>query len=243
MNETMEIDVMDLARGLWKRAWIIILCAVLAASISLVYTMNFITPTYQASVTMYVNNNSEATTGMNSSDLAVALQLVNTYVNIIQSDKVLEKVVNETGLNISAAQIRRMLTAEVVNDTEMFRVSIISPNAQMSTDIVNAIASIAPNEISQIVEGSNAKVVDYAKVPSSRHAPSYVSNTILGGLIGAFLVIAVIVVIMLADNRVRSENDLRKMCNVPVLGAIPDFAESAKQVEKRARNNERRQAR
>lgn len=243
MNETMELDVMELIRGVWKRAWIVILCAVLAASISLVYTLNFITPTYRASVTMYVNNNSEVTTGMTSSDLAVALQLVNTYVNIIQSDKVLEKVVDETGLNISAGQIRQMLSAEVVDETEMFRVSIISPNAQMSTDIVNAIASIAPAEISQIVEGSNAKVVDYAKVPASQHAPNYVTNTILGGLIGAVLVVAVIVIIMMADNRVRNENDLIRIYNVPVLGAIPDFAESAKQVEKRARTTERRQAR
>lgn len=243
MDEVMELDVKELLRTLWKRAWIIILCAALAASISLVYTRNFITPTYKASATMYVNNNSEATSAMTSSDLAVALQLVNTYVNIIQSDKVLERVIDATGLNISSAQIRQMLSAEVVGKTEMFRVSIVSPNPQMSMDIVNAIASIAPAEISQIVKGSDAKVVDYAKLPASPYAPNYVTNTILGGLIGAFVVIAVIVLIMLTDYRVRSENDLMKICKVPVLGAVPDFMESAKQIEKGAKEAERRQVR
>lgn len=242
MDEMIEIDVKELLRGLWKRAWIIVLCAVLTAAISLVYTVNFITPTYKASVTMYVNNNSEVSSGMTSSDLAVALQLVNTYVNIIQSDKVLEKVVEETGLNLTAAQIRSMLSAEVVDETEMFRVSIISPNAKMSTDIVNAIASIAPDEISLIVEGSNAKVIDYAKEPTSRHAPSYTGNTVLGGIIGAVLVIAVIVIAMLADNRVKNESDLGKIYNIPVLGVIPDFAETVKQKEKAAERKERRRA-
>ena len=69
------------------------------------------------------------------------------------------------------------------------------------------------------------------------------SAVILGGLIGAFVVIAVIVLIMLTDYRVRSENDLMKICKVPVLGAVPDFMESAKQIEKGAKEAERRQVR
>lgn len=241
MGGNTEINLKDLIQTLLKRAWIIILCAVLGAAVSLVYTVKFVTPTYKAGVTMYVNNNTTIS-GMTSSDLAVALQLANTYVNIIKSDAVLDKVIDETGLNLSASQIRGMLSAEVVDETEMFQVNIISPDPQMSADIVNAIAAIAPDEISRIIEGSSAKVIDYAKVPANRYAPSYTSNTILGGFAGAAVVIAVILILKFTDGRVQTEDDLLAISKIPVLGTIPDFAETARQQEKAAQKKERQGA-
>lgn len=242
MNDMVEVDFKDLMRIVIKRAWVVILCAVLAAAIVFVYTKNFVTPTYKASVTLYVNNNSEDSGMVSSSNLAVALQLVNTYVNIIQSDTVLQKVVEETGLNISADQVRDMLSAKVVEKTEMFEVSIISPNPQMSADIANAIASIAPAEIAMIIEGSSAKVIDYAKVPVNRHAPNYTRNTLLGGLLGAVFAVAMIVAFVVFDKRVKTENDLKKICDIPVLGAIPDFSTSAPPVKGTKEKQERRKA-
>lgn len=238
MEEVMEIDIRTLMKNLLKRAWIIVICAVLTAAVSLMYTVNFVTPTYRASVSMYINNNSDISSQVSSSDLAVALQLANTYVNIIKSNTVLEKVVETTGLNLTAEEIKQMMSAEVVDETEMFRVSIISPNAQMSADIANAIASVAPAEISMIIAGSNAKVIDYAKVPTSRYAPNYTVNTVVGGLVGAVVAIAVIAISVLADGSVCSEDDLMRIYQAPVLGAIPDFAASMKYTENYGRHGE-----
>lgn len=232
MDEVLDIDVKALMQNILKRIWIVILCAILTAAVSLMYTVNFVTPTYKASVSMYINNNSGASDRVSSSDLAVALQLALTYVNIVKSDTVLEEVVETTGLNLTVEEIKSMMSAEVVDETEMFRVSIVSPDPQMSADIANAIASVAPAEISKIIEGSNAKVIDYAKVPTSRFAPSYTTNTVVGGLVGGFVAIAVIVISVLADSCVRGEDDLMRIYKVPVLGAIPDFAASAKYTER-----------
>ncbi len=239
MDETYEINLQELAMALLKKAWLIVLCAVLAAALTLVYTVEFVTPTYKASVTMYVNNNPDTSNKVSSGDLAVALQLVNTYVNIIQSDTVLEQVIAQTGLNVSAGAIRGMLSAEVMNETEMFQVSIVSPSAQMSADLANAIATVAPAEISKIIEGSSAKVVDNAKVPTSQYSPNVTRNTTLGGLIGAVLVIAVIVIITLLDKRIHSEADLEKVAKLPVLGVIPDFSETLKADSAYAHKSER----
>ena len=235
MDEFMDIDVRVLFQGILKRAWIIIVCTILAAAVALMYTMNFVTPTYKASASMYINNNShKGTTSdkVSSGDLAVALQLSVTYVNIIQSDAVLDKVVETTGFELTSNQIKSMMSAEVVGETEMFRISIVGPNAQMAADIVNAIADIAPDEISRIIEGSSAKVIDYAKVPNSQYGPNYTTNTVIGGFIGAVLSVAVIVITTLADTCIHTEADLTRIYQAPVLGAIPDFVASAKYSEK-----------
>ncbi len=232
MEENMELNMKDLSKTLLKRFWIIVLCAVLVGSAVLVYTVNFVTPMYEASVTLYVNNNTAESNKVISSDLAVALQLVNTYVKIIESDAVLENVIAQNGLNLTAKDIRDMLSAESVDDTEMFRVKITSPNPQMSADIANAIADVAPAEISKIIEGSSAKVIDHAKVPATRSSPNYITNTIMGIMTGGLLAMLAIVLSLCMDKRVKNEEDLMKIFEAPVLGEIPDFTQISKDEEK-----------
>lgn len=233
MEEQMEINLKEVFRALLKNAWIIALCAVLVGSVVLAYTVNFVTPMYQSHVTLYVNNGSNESGTVSSSALAVQLQLVNSYVTIIESDTVLEKVISDSGFNLTAKDIREMLTAEPVDETEMFRVNITSPNAQMSADVANAIANVAPAEISKIIEGSSAKVIDYAKVATSRISPNYTVSAITGVLVGALLASTVIVLSVCLDKQVKSEEELLKICPIPVLGAIPDFTQINKEDEKR----------
>ena len=95
MQDFSEIDLKQLLLALIHKAWLLVLCALIAGGIAYVYTANFITPLYRASVSIYVNNASpQAGNGsyISGSDLATAQRLVNTYVNIIRSNTVLEKV-------------------------------------------------------------------------------------------------------------------------------------------------------
>lgn len=235
MKENIEFDVRGLVKLLLKRAWIIVLCALLGGGTALLYTANFVTPMYRAEVTMYVNNNSGNSDTVSSSNLAVAMQLVNTYVNIIQSNMVLDKVIEETGIMLTPGQVRSMLTAESINETEMFAVRVTSPSPQMSADIANAIADIAPTEISKIIEGSSAKVIDYAVVPTSRVSPSYTVNTVVGALIGGVLSAMFFVVCFLLDTRVKSAEDLEAIYPISVLGEIPDFTRPVQDQKKKVR--------
>lgn len=236
MGETVEIDLRELFKVLWKRAWIIVLCAIIVGTSVLAYTVNFVTPQYKANVTIYVNNNSSKENAyISSSDLAVALRLVSTYVNIIQSHTVLEKVIAEAGLALTTDQVRRMISAEVVGETEMFNVTVTTPNPQMSADLANAIAAVAPDEIAAIIEGSSAKIIDYARVPTARSSPNYTTSAIIGAFIGAALAIAVILIQNLLDLRVRNEEELARIGSVPVLGVIPDMRSEMKNAGKKVR--------
>lgn len=234
MKETIEIDLKALAREVVKRIWIVILCAVVVAGAALTYTACFVTPTYQASIKVYVNNKTNNSTGgVASSDLSVALKLVNTYVNILESDNVLEKVAAQSGYDIELKQLREMIDAQPVDDTEMFTVSVTSEDPHMSAQVANAVAAVAPEAISGIIEGSSAKIIDYAKVPTGRHSPSYAKVAVLSLFAGAFLAVLVIVMCSVLDKRVKGEEDLLKLCDVPVLGLIPDIAFEEKRTRKR----------
>lgn len=235
MNKNMEINIVELLKALAKRIWIVILCAVLVGGAMFAYTMNFVTPQYSASVSIYVNNKTTTldNAAISSGDLAVALRLVDTYVNIIQSNRVLEKVLEETNIALSAGQLRGMISAGAIGETEMFRVSVTSPNPQMSADLANAVAKVAPGVISDIIEGSSAKVIDYANVPGSPSSPNYRRSAMLGALLGAVLAVFGIIASVQLDTRIKSEEDLRNICKVPVIGVIPDLATPVKKSGKK----------
>ena len=90
-----------------------------------------------------------------------------------------------------------------------------------------------PDRISEIVDGSSVRIVDYAIIPSHRSGPSMVKNTAMGILAGGFLAAALVVVRFLMDDRsrvmIKSSDELRELYpDIPVLAMIPDMRMSEK---------------
>lgn len=229
-NGAMEIDLWELAL-LYLRRWrLLAVCCILAAALALAYTLGCVTPLYRASITVYVNSvkNSQQIDYVSASNLATSQQLVNTYVNIIRSDTVLEKVIEQAELSCTAKDLRAMMTAEQVDETELFTVYISHPDPEMAAKIANAVAQVAPGEIEGFVDGSSTKIIDYAKVPQARYSPSYKKNVLLGGMLGGVLAVAYVTAAHLLDVRIKREEDLERLFDLPVLGQIPAFEDEKK---------------
>lgn len=231
MQDFTEIDLMPLLTALLKKLWLLVLCAVLLGGAAFLYTRYCVTPMYRASVSVYVNNISskvdpDRVEYVSGSNLATAKQLVTTYVNIIRSDRVLTKVVEQSGLDVSVGSVRGMMTASSRDDTEMFDIYVSSPDPEQAAQVANAIADVAPDQIAAIVEGSSTKIIDYATVPTSPYSPNYQRNVLMGAVVGAVLAAAYVVLRTLLDKRVKSEDDLERLTELPVLGVIPDFSDA-----------------
>lgn len=228
MNKTRELDLRLLVLALMRKLWLIVLCAVIIGAAAFGYTKYFVTPMYRASVTIYVNNNrlniEGNTATLTTSDLSVAQRLVSTYVITLKSDRVLNKVAQELDVEMSASQIRGMISAEAVDNTEVFNVTITNADPALAAQIANAVAKVAPDEISEIVVGSSTKIIDYATVPKSPSSPNVMRNTALGAVIGIVLAAVIAILQELLDVRVREEQDVTRLSEAPILGRIPDFA-------------------
>lgn len=236
MDNTKEINLSELVSALLRKAWLIVVCAVAAGSLTFAYTANFITPLYRSSVKIYVNNRSESAvsqiTGVSGSDLSTSQKLVATYINILSSDTVLQEVANAVkeshGIRVSAAGIRSMMSASAMGDTEIFQVYISNADPERAAIIANAIADIAPGQITNFIDGSSTKIIDRAKVPSSPYTPNKTKNTALGMVVGAVLAACFVILQTLLDVRVKGEEDLAAISSAPVLGLIPDLATEVK---------------
>lgn len=227
MRNGMEIDLQKLLLAYLQKWWIIVATTLVAAFGAWLISAHFVTPMYQASITVYVNSikGDQEINSISSGTLATAQKLVDTYVTMIESDTVLEKVAEEAGETVTAGQIRRIMSAKQVDSTEIFKVIITHKDPAFAANVANAIADVAPTEIEEFVEGSSAKIIDYAKVPVNPSSPSVGRNTILGGMIGAVIAVIYLTIRFLLDVRIKDETDLNMLFDLPVLGQIPSFEE------------------
>ncbi len=226
-----QIDVRRLWNAIVGRWWLIAVSAVLCAVLFFVGTFYLVTPQYTSSALFYVNNNlsiGDTALSITSGDLSAAKSLVNSYIVILKTRASLSEVIDYSGVNRTCGELQGMISAASVNSTEVFEVKVQSPDPQEAEKIASAIAYILPKRISSIVEGTSAKVVDYAIVPSSPSSPSYPKNTFLGFAAGFLLSVAYLVIRELFDITIRSEEDVVQCCDVPILAAVPDMMAQAK---------------
>ena len=231
-SEEIEIDLSRVFGAVLNKAWLVAMVSVICAMLAFLGTFFFVTPLYQSSAMFYVNNTAlsvgDATLSLSSGDISASRGLVKTYIVILDTRETLLDVIDYAGVDLTYSQIKGMIQAESVDSTEVFRVVVTNPDPEEAEKIANAIAYILPKRISSIVEGTSAKVVDAAVVPSGPSSPSYSKNTLLGFVIGFALTVAIIVLRELLDTSIRAEEDIEQVCKHPVLAAVPDMAAPSK---------------
>lgn len=230
LNNEIEIDLQRLLGAVLNKAWLIGLAAVLCAVLAFLGTFLFITPKYQSSVMLYVNNSlsSDIIESITSSDISASRGLVKSYLVILNTRETLNAVIDYAGVDRTYGQVKGMISAAAVDNTEIFRVVVTSPDPKEAEQIADAISYILPKQISNIIEGTSTKIVDTAIMPTSPSSPNYTKNTMLGFIVGMLFVAAIIVLRTIFDNTIRTEEDIQQKTQYPLLASVPDMQTHSK---------------
>lgn len=227
-RDMIEIDLLKLVLILWRKAWAIVLAMIVMGGIAFGVTYNFIEPTYQSSVKVYVNNTNQNNTTMTQSDVNLQRTLVQTYIVTLKSRTTLNEVIKQADLDYNYEELSSMISAEAVNSTEVFEVTVVSKDAKEAAEIANTIAEVLPTRISEIIESSSVKILDYAIINNEPVSPSYIKNIAIGALAGAVVAVALIFLQFVLDNKIHSEEYLIEHYKYPILAVIPDLTATSK---------------
>ncbi len=227
----MEIDLIQLAKLLIKKAWIIILSAVICAAIAFGYSHYFLKPLYTSTSRIYINNSSVEgyENKVTASDISAAESLVNNVVAIIKSETVINAVYDDIGKELgisSPSKIKNMLDASVVTDTVMVDISIETTDPEKSQKLCESFVKVAQKRIEEIIEKSGVSVVDEPNLPEGKSFPITKNYVLVGLLIGLVLSAAIIIISDIIDSRISSAQDFEEnFPDIPVIGIIPKMEE------------------
>ena len=232
-RKIVKIDLAKLIMFVLKRCWLIVLCAELGFGALYIRTTRFMPDTYTASGTMYVNNGNpsmEQYQYTNQSDLDSAVRLIDTYLIVVKSEKVMKSVVDQLSSDypgIQAKYIASTLSMASVSETGVASVRSTTNSAKLSRDIVNAVLDAAPSEIIRVVSAGNIEIIDYAVAPMLPDSKGEISRGILGGMTGAVLAGCILLVMFLMNQRITDATDLTDNYTPPVLASIQRIKEDS----------------
>lgn len=223
-QEKIEIDVLQLVKVLWKRKWIIVLAALIAGVVSFAYSSFVIKPQYTSTTRIYVVNRNQADKpGLSNQDLQAGAYLVKDYREIILSQDVLEKVVTDQKLTIDAKTLGKKVSVNVPTDTRIVSISVRDVNPEEASRIANALREVAAQKIILITRVSDVTTLDEARPATSPSSPNIRRNTMMSVIVVTGLVILVVLLVELLDDRVKRPEDIEEVMQLSLLGVVPNL--------------------
>lgn len=225
-NTKDTFDLMELIHQIKKYFWVLLLSMLVMGAAGFGISKFLIEPKYESEITMIVNTGQSDTVTVTNDNITSAQNLVSTYAVIIKSNTVLNQVISELELDMTYDELESNVYVDAVDDTQVMRVAVRDTDRELSAEIVETIAEIAPDVIVDTVEAGSCKVISQVITDEDPVTPNVLKNSLIMAALG--LLISVIVIILCTLFKVKKivdENDAKKYTGLTVLGVIPEVIE------------------
>jgi len=222
-----ELDLKELISIFMKRKVLIIMVVIIFALVGAIYTLKFITPVYTSETRLVLvqagteNNLQGDSTSITTSDVTLNSKLVDSYIEIATSpDKVLSKVIQNLNLDMTIEKLESIVEVSQKVDTNVIIITVKHTDPELSCNIANEIAKTFVGAVEDIYKLSNLSVLDAAKVPQEPSNIHLAKNVLIFAFVGGIIVSGYILLINMLDTTVKSDVDIEKTVNLPVLASI-----------------------
>ena len=223
-NQAVEIDVFAMLKTLWKRKFSIVLVALVFAIAAFGYSAFLAKKEYQSTSRIYVvSRQNQDNNALTNSDLQAGSYLVKDYREIILSQNVLSQAIEELKLDMTPAELSKKISVSVPTDTRILSITAKDGNPKEAARIANGLRNVAAEKIIAVTKVSDVTTLDEAEVPQTPSSPNIRRNVLLGFIAGAGLMVVLMVVVEVLDDRVKRPEDIEELMGLTLLGIVPDM--------------------
>ena len=213
-----QIDLIDILFELKKHWFIILLCGILGFGLMAVYTKFFVRPVYKSSSQIYIRGSD---TVASLADLQIGSSLTSDYAIIFTGRPVLEEMIEALRLDIRAQDLKRWITISNPSGTRILEVGVSCYDPQLAADIANEVVEIGVSRVKEIYT-KEPYLLETAIVNPAPTGPNLMKNATLGGFVGLFLILAILLIRYFTYNTIHGVSDVENYMNLPVLSVIPE---------------------
>jgi len=221
-----ELTVDKLIEFFLKKWYMIVISAVIFGLAAHIYSLSVLEYSYTSRGTMIVTNTMNEQSEISKSDLDTSARLVETYRILLTSTKFCEKIAAKLDNEYTANYIKSSLSLTSVNKTEVLSVKATTKNKAFSKKLAQCVLDNAQEEINSVSHAYHVKILDNASEPTAKRTPNVSFNTFIGVLAGIIFSVVCGLISTMFDTKLKDEEELKIMYNIPTLGAIPNMEEN-----------------
>ena len=218
------MDYLRIARKHWRSIVAVTLLTTLAASVFTLLSK----PTYTATTSLFLSVKSVASAGELNSGSTYAENQVQSFARVTRTPIVLQPVIDQLGLDVTPESLAEQVTATVPTNTATFDIAVVNGDPTQASRIANAIGDQIVATVRALSPPSanggetvTATIIRPAATPTSPTTPKAAQNIALGLLLGLMLGIGQALLRDTLNTRVRTEHDIERVTDRPVIGSIP----------------------
>lgn len=231
MEET--ISLQDLFKTIRKRLGLIILLTLLAIIIAGVVSYFLLTPVYETSTEILVNQNPAETGQLINQNIQTDLQLINTYSGIIKSPAILDQVVEELDLDMNSDQLDNNITVSNADQSQIINIAVQDEDPARAVDIANTTVDVFETDIQDLMNVDNVSVLSPAVLKENPEpvSPNPLLNMAIAAVVGLMLGVGIAFLLEYLDTTIKNEQDIEEFLGIPVIGVISPIMEKAELVK------------
>jgi capsular exopolysaccharide synthesis family protein len=210
-----------------RRQWATILVLSIIGAIAGFSLARFTPESFQATSSVFVSAQRGDTSAELVQGSTFTQNIVQSYAELASMPVVLEPVIERLDLDVTPPVLARSISAQTPLNTFIIEITVTDNSPEASAKIANAVSDELATAVQRISPKSanNAPVVTLqnvarAPVPRVRSAPNTPLMVVTGLGIGLALGYGFVLLREVLDTRIRSEKDLQRVGETPLLGLI-----------------------
>jgi len=229
-TDEIEIDLLEIFYVIRSKMLIILASMIAFGGIMFGYSTLLAQPVYESTARMYILTQSTSLTSL--ADIQVGTSLTQDYKVMITSRTVVDQVIENLQLDCTYGQMLEQVSVNNPSNTRIIEITIQDNVPEDAKLIVDEFVEVSREKISDIMVTDAPSVVDYGNMPINPVSPNVMKNTVIGAALGAFLAIAIVIVIFLMDDTVKTADDVEKYLGLNTLTSVP-LKEGEKKAKKK----------
>lgn len=213
-DDAIRIDINDIIRNLLKDFWIVIIFGLSVAMCTYIVTDLLHKPSYKTSATFVVSTKGSNEVYIN---LAAANMVAETLTRVFSSTVLENKVTKDLAVDKIPGKIEALL----IEETNLFTLNVKSYSPHMAYRIIKSIMNNYTGVTGNIFGNAILDLLEAPKVPLyPDNDINYISLMVMACLAGMALMSALLAVLSINRDNIKSEEDIVGKLNAGLMGTI-----------------------
>ncbi|GGN09376.1 chromosome partitioning protein [Terrabacter tumescens] len=209
-----------------RKRWMII-AAVTLVTLGLAAAYTALSPrTYAATTQFYISTAGDDSTSSLQQGNTFSQSKVKTYAQLLETGKVLNPVIEKSGVKTTAAKLGPQITSSIPVETSLIDVTVAGSSPDAALRVAQALGDVFPKIIADYESRPGkespvlVRVSEDAEAQTAPVSPKPTRNLALGLVLGLLLGFGAALLRDVLDKSVKSQRDLETVTDRTILGGI-----------------------